>query len=352
MKPKKPVTIHDVGRLARVSSGTVSRALSGHKAISAATRERVCEAVKALGYTPNLAARQLSTGKTLSIGVVVPFFTRPSVSERLNGAMSVLADTPYDLIVHNVATPEQRADCFKRFPHRRQADGVLVISLGPSDDDVALLQDADVPVVLIDAEHPGLTRAHQIVVDDVEGGRVATEHLLGLGHTRIAFIGDPIESPFHFNPARDRYRGYRRAQEEAGVPVRPEYHLEDQHGRCQGRRMASKLLALPEPPTAIVADSDTQAFGALEAARAAGCRVPEDLSLIGYDDIDMAEVLGLTTMRQLLFDSGRLGMELLLDLLRNPHAPPTRRILPTELVVRHTTCRPAACEVRPCPSHT
>ena len=105
------------------------------------------------------------------------------------------------------------------------------------------------------------------------------------------------------------------------MPVRPEYRLEDEHGRCQGRRMAAKLLAMPDPPTAIVADSDTQAFGALEAARAAGCRVPEDLSLIGYDDIDMAEVLGLTTIRQLLFESGRLGMELLLDLLQNPQAP-------------------------------
>lgn len=316
--------------------------MAHHPRVSASTRKRVLEAVEELRYVPNPSARCLSTGKTLSVAVIVPFLTRPSVAERLNGAISVLAGTPYDLIVHNIATHEQRADCFKRFPDRRQSDGVLIISLALSDDDVRRLQTADVPVVLIDADHPGLTEAHQIVVDDVQGGRVATEHLLGLGHTRIGFIGDPIENPFYFHPIRDRYRGYRQAHEAAGLPLRPEYLFEGEHGRRQARQMAARMLALPEPPTAVFAASDTQAFGVIEAARGASWRLPEDLSLVGYDDIDMAEVVGLTTMRQLLFESGKLGMELLLSLLGGLHTAPTRRILPTELVVRRTTRPPAS----------
>ncbi len=341
MKPKRASTLSDVGKLAKVSPGTVSRALAGNPRVSDATRERVLHAAEALHYAPNLAARRLSTGKTLSIAVIVPFFTRPSVSARLDGAAQVLAETPYDLIIHNVATPEQRADCFKRFPHRRQVDGVLIVSLAPSDDDVPRLQRADVPIVFIDADHPGLTEAHRIVIDDVAGGRQATQHLIGLGHTRIGFIGTRIESPFPFHPIRDRYRGYVNAHADARLPVYPEYHLQDDYGRPQARRMAAALLALEEPPTAIFAASDTLAFGVLEAARSAGRRVPEDLSVIGYDDIEMADVVGLTTVRQLLFESGRLGMELLLDLVRSPRVAPGPTFLPTEIAIRSTTLPPA-----------
>jgi LacI family transcriptional regulator/LacI family repressor for deo operon, udp, cdd, tsx, nupC, and nupG len=340
MRPKRASTLSDVARLAKVSPGTVSRALAGNVRVSEATRERVLEAAEALRYAPNLAARRLSTGKTLSIAVIVPFFTRPSVSERLDGAARVLAETPYDLIIHNVATPQQRADCFKRFPHRRQVDGVLIISLAPSDDDVPRLQRADVPIVFIDADHPGLTEAHRIIVDDAAGGRLATEHLIALGHTRIGFIGNRIESPFYFHPIRDRYRGYRKAHLDARLPLRPEYLREDEYGLPQAREMAAALLALPEPPTAIFAATDTWAFGVLEAARCAGVRVPEDLSVVGYDDVEMAEVVGLTTVRQHLFLSGKIGMERLLDLLRAPWAAPVPTFLPTELVVRTTTLPP------------
>lgn len=345
MKPKRASTLSDVGRLAKVSPGTVSRALAGHPRVSVATRERVLHAAEALHYAPNLAARRLSTGKTLSIAVIVPFFTRPSVSERLDGAAQVLAETPYDWIIHNVATPDQRADCFKRFPHRRQVDGVLIISLAPSDDDVPRLQRADVPIVFIDADHPGLTEGHRIVVDDVAGGKLATEHLIGLGHTRIGFIGNPIESPFHFHPIRDRFRGYLEAHAEARLAVHPEYHLEDDYGRPQARQMTAALLALEEPPTAIFAASDTLAFGVLEAAKSAGRRVPEDLSVVGYDDIEMAEVVGLTTVRQPLFASGKLGMELLLDLVHSPRPATGPTLMPTELVVRSTTLPPASSRV-------
>jgi DNA-binding LacI/PurR family transcriptional regulator len=339
MKPKKLATIWDVARLAQVSPGTVSRAMSGNPRISEPTRCRVLRAVEELAYKPNLAARSLSTGKTRSIAVLVPFFTRPAVSERLNGALAVLAESPYDLVIHNVATPEQRALCFHDIPPRGQTDGVLVISLSPGDDEVPRLLHAAVPVVLIDADYPGLAGLDRIVADDVAGGRAATEHLIGLGHKRIGYVGECLDDPFAFASTRDRYRGYCDAHHAAGLPLRPEYRVEGELSRCAARRMGAVLLGLPDPPTAIVAASDTLAIGVVQAARDRGLRLPEDLSVIGHDDIDTADVLGLTTIRQPLRDSGRLGMQRLLELVRNPRASHTRRVLSTELVVRTTTGR-------------
>jgi DNA-binding LacI/PurR family transcriptional regulator len=245
MKAKPPARIWDVARLARVSPGTVSRALAGSPQVKPDTARRVLEAAQALHYRPNLAARRLSTGKTLSIAVLVPFFTRPSVSERLNGAVGALADTPYDLVVHNVASPRQRQEAFERFPDRHQVDGVLVISLSPNDSDVARVQRAGVPVVLIDAEHRALD-VHRIVVDDVAGGRAAAEHLLGLGHRRIGFVGDLADNPFHFTSSRDRAQGCASALAAAGLPFPAEHHLEGEHDLAEARRLA--LLLLPATP--------------------------------------------------------------------------------------------------------
>ena len=341
MSPRKAVTIRDVAQEAGVSPGTVSRAMRGSTLVNEETRQRIMAVVDDLNYTPNLAARRLSMGKTLVILVIVPFFTRPSVAARLNGVVSVLAESEYDLLIHNISTPEQRANCFKRIPHPNEVDGVLAISTVPTDEEAARLAEAELPIVFIDADHPALTMHHRVTVNDIEGGQVATDHLLALGHRRIGFIGDAIDNPFNFISSRNRYWGYCKALNAAGIPVRPAYYAEGEHNRIAACGLTETLLSLPEPPSAIVAASDTQAVGVLETARKAGLRVPEDLSVIGYDDIEIAEVMQLTTMRQLLFESGRQGVELLLDTLENPQIEAVHRILPTELVVRASTAPPA-----------
>lgn len=350
MPPEKRVTIRDVARVAGVSPGTVSRAINNSPLVNEDTHRRIMKVVEELNYTPNVVARRLSLGRTLAVVVMVPFFTRPSVSERLNGVVSSLSHSQYDLVIHNIGTPEQRATCFEEVPRREQADGALIISLTPTDEEAARLADADVPIVLIDAEHPSLRGGHhQVTVDDVAGGRIATEYLIGLGHARIGFVGDRADNPFNFTSSRNRYVGYREALEEADIPVRPEYYEEGPHGRRTARQLARKMLALTEPPTAIFAASDTQAVGVLEAAREAGRRVPEDLSVIGYDDIKLADILRLTTMAQLLFESGQRGVELLLETLENPETEPVYEVLPTELVVRETTAPPGTDFASPDP---
>lgn len=310
--PSRSVTIRDVAREAGVSPGTVSRILNNSPLISEATRLRVLKVIEQMGYTPNPIARRLSIGKTLTIAIIAPFFTRPAFVERLNGVFSTLAQSQYDVVVYNVQTPEQRNVYFREVTRRERADGVLIMSLPPTDENVHWLQKAKLPIVLIDSSHPALDHLSWVVTDDIAGGRAATEHLLALGHRAIGFIGDHRENPFNFVSSARRYRGYCAALESAGIPIEPAYYQEDQHGRFEARRMTHQLLKLPQRPTAIFAASDTQAMGALQAAADLGLNVPNDLSVIGYDDIEVAEYLGLTTMCQLLFESGQRGVELLL----------------------------------------
>ena len=337
-----PATIRQVAQRAGVGLGTVSRVLNKSPWVSAATRERVQAAITELDFRPNQTARRLSLGKTLTIAAIVPFFTRPAFVERLRGVENTLLESEYDLILYNVETPERRDRYFREVPRRERVDGVLIISLPPRLEDVPHLAKADVPVVLVDANHPALTDLNRVVVDDVAGGQQAVELLIGLGHTRIGYISDPLDSPFNFTSSRDRYQGYQQALTTAGIAVRPEYQRQGEHGRLPARRMAAELLALPERPTAIFAASDTQALGVLEAAQQGGYRVPEDLAVMGYDDIEIAEYAGLSTVRQQMYQSGQVGVELLLNKLAQPASPPECRTMSTELVIRQSTGQPAA----------
>jgi DNA-binding LacI/PurR family transcriptional regulator len=340
MGAKRATTIRDVAKQAGVSPGTVSRAINDSPLVNQETRARIMQVVQELNYIPNLAARRLSIGKTLTIAVIVPFFTRPSVSERLNGVVSALSASQYDLLIHNIDTPKERDAGFQEVLRKDRIDGALIVSLPIPDEHVAQLTGANVPIVLIDTSHPALDTFPWVTGDDAAGGQAATEYLIQLGHTRIGFVGDIVDTPFHFVSSRDRYRGCCAALQAAHIPVRPEYYAEGDHGRLQAREMAQTMLSLPEPPTAIFAASDTQAVGVLEGARELGLDVPRELSVIGYDDIEIAGIMGLTTMRQLLFESGQQGAESLLAILNDPDTTPAQQLLSAELVVRDTTAPP------------
>ena len=328
------VTIRDVARYAGVGVGTVSRVLNGSPSVSQGTRRRVQAVIEELNFQPSPIARRLSLGKTLNVAVIVPFFTEPVFVERLRGIEHALAESEYDLVLFNVESVSRRDDCFRNVARRERIDGLLITSLAPWDEDAHRWLEAQVPTVLIDARHPALNR---LVVDDVEGGRVATDHLLQLGHRKIGFVSDYLEDPFGFVSSLDRFEGYYMALEAADVPFRPEYHRQGIHSREQAKRLAIQLLTLPDRPTAIFAASDTQAMGVLAAARELGFRVPEDLSVIGYDDIDAADFLNLTTMRQPSFELGVEGVRLLLEAIEQPGKEPEEILFSTELIVRQTT---------------
>jgi DNA-binding LacI/PurR family transcriptional regulator len=330
-------TIKDVAQKAGVGVGTVSRVINDSSAVSETTRHKVLTAIEALDFTPNTNARRLSLGKTMTIAVIVPFFTRPSVVERLRGLEKRLAQSEYDLILYNVETIHRRHDCFQNVPRRERVDGIIIISLMPTNEEAKRLKQTGVPIVLVDTHHPQFSC---VMIDDVDGAYRATKHLIELGHRKIAHIGDFIENPFNFQQIHDRYQGYCQALREANIPFRADYHQEGEHSRREARRLAYHLLTSADPPTAIFAFSDTQAIGVLEAAREEGLRVPEDLSVIGYDDIEIAEYLHLTTIRQSLFQTGVDGGEMLLQAMATNNQHPQESVLPTELVVRRTTAPP------------
>lgn len=335
----KPYTIRDVAKKAGVGVGTVSRVLNNSPHVSEATRQKVALVIQELDFHPSQIARRLSTGKSLAIGVIAPFFTRPAMVGRLEGIEAALAQSDYDLILYNVETPEQCAKVFQDIPRERRVDGLIIVSLNPSDSDVAHFHRNGMPIVLVDTYHPEMPC---VMMDDTSGGRQATEHLVGLGHSRIAFISDVIDNPFGFQASANRRTGHYAVLEENGIAVNPDYHRQGEYGRHTAHRLTREVMSLEEPPTAIFAASDTQAIGVLEALQELGFTVPDDVSLIGYDDIPAAEYLGLTTIRQPMYQSGVEGVNTLLKILNYTSSATAFTTLPVGLVERETT--------GPCPS--
>jgi DNA-binding LacI/PurR family transcriptional regulator len=333
-------TIRDVARAAGVSVATVSRVLNDSGVVNLQTRGRVLEAVDALAFTPSHAARRLSLGRTLTVSVVVSFLTRPQASERLRGVDAVLSDSEFDLVIYNVESPEKRDKYLRELPHANRTDGLLVISVPPRPGDVSSLASASIPVVIIDVHSAALGSLPRVVGDDIGGGELAAGHLLDLGHTRIAFVGDQFENPFGFTSGRDRFAGFERTLAQRGVPLRQDLIALGAHGRYEARELGHRLLTSSEPPTAIFAASDTQALGVLSAARELSLDVPGDVSVIGYDDIESADYVGLTTIRQQLFESGRAGAELLLKEIDGRSGVPATVDLSPSIVIRATTAPP------------
>jgi DNA-binding LacI/PurR family transcriptional regulator len=329
-----PATIGDVARLAGVGRGTVSRVLNDRPNVDPATRERVQRAIAELDFVPSLTARRLSLGRTNTIMVVGPFLTRPSAVERLSGIQAALSATSLDAVSTSVETTERRVAVIRDASRPERADGLILIHIAPSTIELERILAAGIPCVLVDAHHRRLPR---VVVDDVDGGQLAARHLLDLGHKRIGFIGEVPLAEFGFSSTRLRLRGVVRVLRSAGIAIPDEHVIRGEHNREGARLSALALLAGERPPTAIIAASDTEAMGVLEAARIRGLRVPEDLSVIGYDDIDVADFIGLTTIRQPLFRTGTRAVERLLGIIAGDDPRPLREVLPVELVVRSTT---------------
>src|SRR3954451_18235324 len=328
-----PARIADVAALAGVGVATVSRVLNGHGGVRPATRDRVLDAIRTLNYRPSSVARNLSLQRTMVIGALLPWFTNPSAVQRVRGIVDGLSGSAYDLMVFDIESEDRQRRAFELFDRGDRADGLLVVSTLPPEAEVDRLRAAGIPCVMIDAVHGSFP---SIAVDDVAGGEIATRHLAELGHRRIALIGDPPPE-FRFDWSRDRTRGYERALASAGIEPRREYVREGTRLPHVARAVATELLSLPERPTAIFAASDTQALGVLEAARTLGISVPEELSVVGFDDIDVAGYVGLTTVRQPLLESGRRGARLLLEALGGKPTEALRELLPLELVARGTT---------------
>ncbi len=340
--PDRP-TIADVAAAAGVGVGTVSRVLNGGVNVRESTRLSVLEVIERLGYRPSHLAAALSRGTQRTVAILVPHLTRPSTVARLAGALAVLDEQRYDTIVCNVDTPEQRDHHLAALTAWHRADGVIVVSVHLARRHLAAFRRGRVPLVTVDVLAAGVP---QTIIDDVAGGRLATAHLLGLGHRRIGFVGDAVAGgpagDLGFASSRRRLLGYRRELAAARLPADPELVRLGPHGPAVAAEHAEQLLRLPDPPTAIFAASDTQAMGVLAGAEQCGFPVPGRLSVVGFDDIEAAALLNLSTVRQPLGRSGAEGARRLCALLRGIQVRPLRQLLPLRIVQRSSSAGPAA----------
>jgi DNA-binding LacI/PurR family transcriptional regulator len=334
MVPKKP-TIYDVARRSGVSISTVSRVLNSPDKVDTKTRERVMLAIDRLGFVPRAEARARAMRRTKRIAVLTPFFTAPSFVQRLRGVAGALSRANCELVIYTVDSVEHLQAYIASLPILQNLDGLIIISLAIEARDARRLHDNGVETVLIESWHPQL---NSICIDDVRGGILAAKHLVDRGHTRIGFLGD-IEPPerYAIHPVKTRLAGFRQALQEAGLPLPRRYVVQSPYAQAGREQAAHALLELPRPPTAIFAASDIQAVSVLKVARQAHLRIPEDLAVVGFDDIDLAEFMDLTTIRQHLDESGRLAAEILLSRMAEPSRSLQHIDLPLDLIERQTT---------------
>jgi DNA-binding LacI/PurR family transcriptional regulator len=329
-------TAGDVASRAGVSEATVSRALRGLPNVAESTRARVRAAAAELHYQADPHASRLAEGRTRSIGVAMPLLGRWYFHLVLAGISSALAPSGYDMLVYSSATPEDRRLYLgDALPLRKRVDGLILVDMIVPEEQLRPWAASGINLVTAGQRTSSFP---SVGIDDRSSSREAVRHLLDLGHRDLALIGAPVLDPaFQFTVPGDRYDGYCDALTERGVAVRPELIAAGHFSIEGGRAAMEHLLQGPVRPTAVFAASDEMAFGAMQTLRAHRLEVPRDISIVGFDDHDVAEPLGLTTIRQPVAALGTVAGELLLEHLADPHRPTARRVLETQLIVRSST---------------
>jgi len=330
---KKVPTIFDVSELSGYSISTISRVINNPEKVNDETRRKINDAIDQLGFVPKAEARARALRFNGRIGVITPFFTAPSFVQRLRGIAGCLSKENFDLVIYTVDSNNRLQSYLSSLPLTGNLDGLVIMSLPVNDIDVKRLIDLKLPTVLIEYPHPLL---NSVEIDDVEGGRLATEYLINKGHRRIAFLGDSDLPEYSIHPVSFRLKGFRQALKAANIEVPESFIRLAPYSQEQARQVAKELIDLPDPPTAIFAATDFQALGVIKAARQLGIKVPDELAIIGFDDLDMSDYEELTTIRQHLDEAGRLAIEILLSHIADSTRPVQHVYLPLTVVERLT----------------
>jgi LacI family transcriptional regulator len=329
----KAPTIFDVAELSGVSISTISRVINTPEKVNLNTRQKVYDAIDKLGFVPKAEARARALRLKGRIGVITPFFTAPSFVQRLRGIASSLSKENFDLIIYTVDSNNRLQSYLSTIPLTGNLDGLVIMSLPIAENDVKRLIEHNLPTVLIEFPHPLI---NSVEIDDMDGGKKAAEYLIKKGHRRIAFLGDTDLPEYSIHPVSLRLQGFRNALKAANIEIPDEFIRLAPYDQEQAREVAKELLNSPNPPTAIFAATDLQALGVLKVARQLGVKIPEQLAIIGFDDLDTAEYEDLTTIRQHLDESGRLAIEILLAHIADNSRPVQHVTLPLVLIERLT----------------
>lgn len=336
-------TMADVAQRAGVSVSTVSRTLRGLSSVSPQTRKRVEKAARELSFAVSRSASSLVTGKTGRVAVLTPHLDSWFLGAALSGVSQVLREADLDLLVYSVPDLAERTAFFDRLPARRNADALLVVSFDLTPQERARLDELGMPVIFISQHAPGRP---SVYIDDADGARRGMRHLLNLGHRRIAFLQSSDDTGFYWS-SQARLTGYRQALEEAGLVYDEDLvHYPVARQRRGIGEAVGHLLSLRHPPTAVFAESDEVAIEVISVLRAARIDVPGHMSVLGFDDHQLAEWLDLTTVAQPVVDIGRTAAELARSIIEDPDADPARhRVFPTRVIPRGSTA-PAAPPAR------
>jgi DNA-binding LacI/PurR family transcriptional regulator len=328
-------TIKDVAQKAGVSASTVSRVLANSSRISEDTKQRVRQVLKQLDYHPNTLARGLVTNTACALGVMIPyganeFFENPFFSQMMSGVSEIVNQNGYDIVLFTSGTDTETID---RIVRGRRVDGLLLLSSKEDDPLLKAIEQRQFPAVLLGRVPEG-TAISSVNNDNVQAAYEATEHLIKLGHKRIGFLGGASD----LLVTQDRISGYRRALKVHGLTSEDQMEVSSFFLEQGGYLGMMRLLALSDRPTAILASDDILAFGAMRAAAELGYHLPDDLAIVGFNDIRLSEIANpaLTSVRVHMHELGCEAAEVLLARIRNAELPPEHRIVPTELIVRHS----------------
>ena len=327
-------TIREVAESAGVSYATVSHVINNTRVVSQETRERVLAAMSALNYRPNALARSLRQGKTNTMGLVLPDSANPFFAEISRSIEDEAFKKGYSVFLCNTELDLERELFYVDVLSKKQVDGIIFVAAGDQADSLDYLVHRNLPVVMIDRDVPNVD-VDAVLTDHQLGGFLATRHLLELGHTRIACIAGPSS----ITPSAERIIGYRNALEQAGLAYDENLVLRGDYHAQSGLEITHAILQMKPRPTAIFALNDLMALGALRAAAEAGCSVPGDLAIIGYDDLELAHFTNppLTTIAQPKKEIGAQAVRLLIDRMSQKSSPPRRLVLPPELIIRRST---------------
>ncbi len=327
-------TIKDVASRAGVSFTTVSHVLNGTRFVSADSRLRVVEAIEALKYVPSALARSLKSNKTGTVGMLIPNCSNPYFAEIIRGIEDACFSTNFNVILCNSDDDSEKQRKYIRVLVEKQVDGLIVFSLGRDLQLGDQLKQTGMPYVILDREVAG-AEADLVEVNHEQGARLATQHLIELGHRRIACITGPLEVA----SAQQRLEGYRRAMNESGLTINAEWEIEGGFTSEKSFTSMQQLLNMAPSPSAVFACNDLMAIGALCAINERQLRVPQDISLVGFDDIALAAYMSppLTTIAQPKHLLGSIAANILLARIAQPELPLRREVLQPNLLLRQST---------------
>lgn len=333
------VSIDDVATAAGVSTATVSRAVRGLPRVSPKTREKILAIAEDLGYVASSSASGLATGRTSTIGVLAPYINRWFFSTALEGVNQELHNRGYNLSLFNLGAHSGNRDRpFRRTMMHKHIDALLVLCTALTEDEIKGLHRMDMPLIVIGGPVPGCP---SVGIDDYAVATQATGHLISLGHTDIALLQGVADPNLNFEVPRARIRGFQDSMATAGFQVREEWNRFGDFRVRSGQRAMASLWEQPGPkPTAIVCASDEMAFGVIFEARRLGISVPDDVSVIGIDNHDFSEAVGLTTVGQRPSDQAELGTKMLMDELAGHRGAVRTVVAPHQLIVRESTTPP------------